>query len=119
MRFLCIYKPTKPEGLAPTEQQMAEMGKFIGESVKAGILLAAEGCLPSAMGARVRLANGNFRVTDGPFTESKELIAGFALIQAGSKDEAVEFTKKFLKLAGDGESEIRQVHDTPALAQAQ
>ena len=61
--------------------------------------------MPSAQGARVRLSGGTFRVTDGPFTETKELIAGFALIQAKSKEEAVEYSKQFLNLAGDGETE--------------
>jgi hypothetical protein len=89
---------------------MAEMGKLIEELTKSGTLLATEGCLPSKMGARVRLSAGNFAVTDGPFTESKEIIGGFAMIQVASKQEAIELTKRFLKTAGDGESEIRQVH---------
>jgi hypothetical protein len=110
MRFLCIYKPSKPEGTRPTQEEMAEMGKLIEDLTKSGVLLATEGCLPSAMGARVRLAGGNFTVTDGPFSESKEIIGGFALIKAESKQEAVEVTKRFLKTAGDGETEIRQVH---------
>jgi hypothetical protein len=90
---------------------MAEMGKLIDEMTREGVLLATEGCLPSAMGARVRLANGKITVTDGPFTESKELVAGFALIRAASKAEAIELTKRFLKIAGEGESEIRQVFE--------
>jgi hypothetical protein len=79
--------------------------------MKSGVLLATEGCLPSAKGARVRLSGGKFTVTDGPFTESKELVAGFALIQVKSTEEAIEHTKQFLKVAGDGESEIRQVFE--------
>jgi hypothetical protein len=115
MRFLCVYKPGKPEGTAPTQQEMEEMGKFVEESFKSGWLLATEGCLPSALGARVRRTNGKMTVTDGPFTESKELIGGFALIQARSKTEAIELNKKFLNVAGDGEVEIRQVwEDVPA-----
>jgi hypothetical protein len=90
---------------------MAEMGKLIEEMVKAGVLLATEGCQPSAKGARVRLTNGKITVTDGPFTETKELVAGFALIQAKSKEEAIEWTTRFLHVAGDGESEIRQIFD--------
>jgi hypothetical protein len=113
MRFLCIYKPSKEEGAPPSEQEMARMGKLIEEGMTSGKLLATEGCLPSALGARVRLAGDKFTVTDGPFTESKELIAGFALIQAGSKEEAVEYTKEFLKVAGDGETEIRQIYEAP------
>jgi hypothetical protein len=113
MRFLCVYKPSKPEGVPPADQKMAEMGKFIEESMKSGVLLATEGCLPSALGARVRVSGGKFMVTDGPFAETKELIGGFALIRAGSKQEAIEFTKTFLKIAGDGETEIRQVYEAP------
>jgi len=111
MRYLCLYKPSKAEGTPPTPQEMAEMGKLVDEMKREGVLLATEGCLPSATGARVRLSNGKLTVTDGPFTESKELVAGFALIQAKSKAEAIELTKRFLKIAGDGESEIRQVFE--------
>jgi len=111
MRFFCVYKPSKPEGTPPTQQEMAEMGTLIAESMQSGVLLSAEGCLPSVNGARVRLSGGTITVTDGPFVESKELIGGFALIQAGSKQEAIDFIKRFLKIAGDGESEIRQVFD--------
>ena len=116
MRFLCIYKPSQPEGTPPTPEMMAAMGKLIEESVKSGVLLATEGCLPSALGARIRRTGEKYTVTDGPFTESKELIGGFALIRAASKQEAVEFTKTFLKIAGDGETEIRQIYEAPACA---
>jgi hypothetical protein len=92
---------------------MAEMGKFVEESFKSGTLLATEGCLPIALGARIRKANGNFKVTDGPFTEAKEIVGGFALIQAKSKEEAIEHAKAFMNVAGDGEVEIRQVYDAP------
>jgi hypothetical protein len=116
MKFLCIYKPSVAEGTPPTQEHMAEMGKLVEEGFKTGWLLSTEGCLPSAMGARVRLANGKFSVTDGPFTESKELIGGFAIVQANSKAEAVELTRRFLKVAGDGETEIRQVFEGPCAA---
>ena len=111
MRFLCLYKPTKAEGAPPSQEEMAEMGKLIEEMMKAGVLLSTEGCQPSSKGARVRLSGGRITVTDGPFTEAKELIGGFAIIQAKSKAEAIELTKRFLKVAGDGESEIRQLHE--------
>lgn len=111
MRFLCLYKPAKAEGVPPTQQEMAEMGKFIEELVKSGVLLATEGCQPSSKGARVRRSGGKYTVTDGPFTEAKELVGGFAIIQAKSKEEAIELTKRFLNVAGDGESEIRQLHE--------
>jgi hypothetical protein len=115
MRFLCFYKPAKAEGAPPTQSEMAEMGKFIEQSFKSGTLLATEGCLPSALGARIRKTDGAFNVTDGPFTEAKEIVGGFALIQAKSKEEAIEYTKTFMKIAGDGETEIRQVHDMSLL----
>jgi hypothetical protein len=111
MRFLCLYKSSKPEGTPPTQKEMADMGKLIEDMTKSGVLLATEGCLPSALGARVRLSNGKITVTDGPFTEAKEVVGGFALIKANSKEEAIEHTKNFLKVAGDGESEIRQVYE--------
>jgi hypothetical protein len=110
MRFLGIYR-TAETGLPPTPEHMAEMGKLIEEMTKAGVLLATEGCQPSARGARVRRSGATLTVTDGPFTETKEVIGGFALIQAKSKEEAIEWTKRFLKVAGDGESEIRQLYE--------
>jgi hypothetical protein len=115
MKFLCLYKPADTKsveaGLPPSQQEIAKMGKLIEEMTKSGALLATEGCLPTAKGARVRLSKGKVTVTDGPFTEAKELIAGFALIQAESKEEAIELAKRFLQVAGDGESEIRQVYE--------
>jgi len=108
MRFLSIYKSVESE-FPPTPGHLAEMGKLIEESLKAGELLATEGCLPSAKGARVRLSNGKLTVKDGPFTESKEVVGGFAVLQAKSKQEAIEMAERFLKVAGDGECEIRQI----------
>jgi len=116
MRFLCIYKPGKPEGTPPTQEEMAKMGKLIEEAMKAGWLLSTEGCLPSSLGARVRLSGEKFTVTDGPFTEAKELIGGFAIIQANSKQEAIEHTRYFLQVAGGGETEIRQLYEVPTAA---
>jgi hypothetical protein len=110
MRFLCIDQSAQPEG-PPTIDEITRMGALIEEMTKAGVLLATEGCQPSARGARVRLASGKVTVTDGPFTESKEIIGGFAIIQAKSKAEAVEWTTKFLHVAGDGQSEIRPLYD--------
>jgi len=111
MRHMCLYKPNQREGVPPSQQEMTKMGKLIDEMTKAGVLLTTEGCQPSSKGACVRLSGGKVTVTDGPFTETKELIAGFALIQVKSKDEAIEWTKRFLEVAGDGESEIRQLHE--------
>ena len=88
---------------------MAQMAKLIEESMKSGVLLATEGCLPSALGARVRRSEGKMTVTDGPFAETKEVIGGFAILQANSKEEAIEIAKRFLDVAGEGECEIRQI----------
>jgi hypothetical protein len=110
MRFLSIYKAPETN-VPPTTEEMAKMGKLIEEMTNAGVLLATEGCLPSAKGARVRRSGGKLTVTDGPFTESKELVAGFALLNAKSKEEAVELTKRFLEVAGEGECEIRQIFE--------
>lgn len=113
MRYLCLYKSV--EGGPPTQAEMESMGALIQEMTSAGTLLAAEGCLPSARGVRVRQSNGQVTVTDGPFTESKEVIGGFAIIEATSKEHAVELTKRFLKVAGDGESEVRELHPQAAV----
>ncbi len=117
MRFLSIYKPSKAEGAPPTEGEMAEMGKLIEEGFREGWLLSTEGCLPSAKGARVRLSDRKVQVTDGPFTEAKEIIGGFALLRANSKADAIELARRFLKIAGDGECEIRQVYDPADFSQ--
>jgi hypothetical protein len=74
MKFLRFYKPSKEEGTPPTQEEMERMGKLIEEWTKSGVLLATEGCLPTSKGARVRLSNGKYAVTDGPFTESKEVV---------------------------------------------
>ena len=118
MRFMMIYKPADTKdmeaGVPPTQDEMAKMGAFIGELAQSGVLLATDGLQPSSKGARVRLTKGKLTVTDGPFTETKELIAGFAIVQVKSKVEAIELAERFLKLACDGESEIRLMHDMPA-----
>ncbi len=111
MRYLCIYKPGKPEGTPPAPQEMAAMGELIADLTKSGILLATEGCLPTKLGFRVRRSGDKVTVTDGPFTETKEVVGGFALIKVDSKEQAIEVTKRFLSVAGDGESEVRQVYE--------
>ena len=110
MRFLSIYK-TAERTTRPTPEEMATMGKLIEEGMKAGWLVSTEGCLPSALGARVRRAEGKLTVTDGPFTEAKELVGGFAILNADSKAEAIELTRRFLSIAGDGECELRQIYE--------
>ncbi len=111
MRFLMIHHPNEPDAAAPPSPEfMAEMQKFVAEETKAGRLLATGGLLPiSQGGARVRSSGGAFTVTDGPFTEAKELIAGFALVEVKSRQEAIDASRRFYQIAGDGEGEIRQV----------
>jgi hypothetical protein len=108
MRFLSVYK-TEETNQPPTLEHVTRMQQLIEEGMKGGWLISTEGCLPSAKGARVRRSNGKTVVTDGPFTESKELIAGFAILEAASKQEAIELTRKFLEVTGGGECELRQV----------
>lgn len=117
MRFLSIYKAAETNS-PPSPEMVEKMGKLVDESMKAGELIATEGCLPSAFGARVRLDNAKVTVTDGPFTESKELIAGFALLEAQSKAEAIEMAKRFLSVVGAGECELRQIYTGPVGAGA-
>jgi hypothetical protein len=113
MRFLSVYKAVET-GKPPTPQEMERMGRLIEEGMKAGYLLAVEGCLPTALGARVRMAGGKVSVTDGPFTESKEVVGGLAILQCSSKQEAIERVREFLAVAGPGECELRQLYDAPA-----
>jgi hypothetical protein len=108
MRFLSIYKHAETN-VPPTMEEMAKMGQLIEEMTNAGTLVSTEGCLPSSKGARVRRSGGKLSVTDGPFTESKEVIGGFAVLEAKSREEAIELTKHFLEVAGDGECELRQI----------
>jgi hypothetical protein len=115
MRFLSVYK-TAERSVPPTQEEYARMGKLVEEGMKAGYLLAVEGCMPSATGARVRLSNSKITVTDGPFTESKELIGGLAILQANSKEEAVELVRQFLQAAGEGECELRQLSEASCAA---
>jgi hypothetical protein len=119
MRFIVFYKPGGEAAAPPSPEHLAEIGKYIEASFKSGWLLATDGLLPSAKGARVRIDAGKFTVTDGPFAEAKEVIGGYAIIQAKSKEEAVEYTKSFLNQAGQGESEVRQIFEASAAAPGQ
>ncbi|MEJ7704340.1 MAG: YciI family protein [Geodermatophilaceae bacterium] len=114
MRFMIILKSDQntEAGVMPTEQELTDMGNYNEELVKAGVMLAGEGLQPSSKGARVHFSGGETTVTDGPFSETKELIAGFWLIQVKSKDEAVEWVKRVPIAADqDTEIEIRQVFE--------
>ena len=104
MQFL-VYDPNPdPNAAPPAPEMMAEMGQFIAEATKAGVVVATGALQPT--GTRLRLSSGAFTVTDGPFIELKELTGGFAVIETQSLEEAVEWSKRFRKIVGDGESEI-------------
>jgi len=114
MRFMVIVKANKDSeaGIMPDEKLLSEMGKYNEELVKAGIMLAGEGLHPSSKGARVRFSGRERTVIDGPFSETKELIAGFWLWQVKSKEEAIEWVKRCPNpMAGESEIEIRQVFE--------
>ncbi len=115
MRFVSIYRPKNPAA-GPTPKMMEEMGKFMAEAVAKGVLLATEGFGPSTGNDfKVRLTSGDVRVTDGPFSEAKEVIGGFALMSCKSREELLEWTRRFLEIAGDGECEIHQLSDQSPL----
>ncbi len=122
MRFMAIVKATKDserEGALPDPQLMADMNKFTDELVKAGVLLAYEGLHPSSKGARVHFSGKNRTVTDGPFAETKELVAGFSILQVKSLEEAIEWVKRSPNCeAGESEVEIRQVFEPEDFASA-
>ncbi len=111
MRFLLMHRldESRPEAFNPSPEFIARMGGFIEEVAKAGVLITAEGVLPSAHGALVRRSNGRNTVTDGPFAEAKEVIGGFALMQVASKAEAVQWASRFADLFDEVEVEVRQV----------
>ena|SRR5215813_6204498 len=114
MRFMIIVKATKDSeaGVMPSEQLLTEMGKFNEELVKAGVMLAGEGLQPSSKGARVKFSGSKRTVIDGPFAETKELIAGFWLWQVKSMAEAIDWVKRCPNpMKGESEIEIRQVFE--------
>jgi hypothetical protein len=115
MRFMVLRKADKDTeaGVLPSKELLAAMGKYNEEGVKAGVLIGGEGLQPSAKGARVKFTGGKPTVIDGPFTEAKELIAGYGLIEVKSREEAIEWVKRWPALDADGnvELEIRQVFE--------
>jgi hypothetical protein len=130
MRFMAIVKasPESEAGVLPSEQLLSEMGKFNEELVKAGVMIAGEGLQASSKGARVRFSGDKRTVIDGPFTETKELIAGFWILQVKSKEEAIEWIKRCpCPMEGESEIEIRQIFEaedfgeqfTPELREAE
>jgi hypothetical protein len=120
MRFMMIVKADRDyeAGAPPNPELMAAIGRHTEDMIKAGVVLETGGLLPSFAGARVAVTRGNLAVTDGPFAETKELIGGYAIVQADSKDHAIELGKQFMKLHAEilgpsyeGELEIRQLVD--------
>ncbi len=128
MRFMVIVKATpesEKQGALPDPQLMLEMGKYNEELMKAGVLLALDGLHPSSKGARVKFSGKSRTVLDGPFTEAKELIAGFSILQVKSLEEAIEWVKRAPNCnpGGDSEVEIRQIFEmedfAPVLSEEQ
>ncbi len=117
MRYMTIYK-TVETTTPPSQEVQVAMGKLIQDLARSGKLVLTDGLQHSSQGARVRIANGACTVTDGPFTETKELVAGYAIFEVGSKAEIIELTKRFLAIMGQGESEIRLMPDQPAYQRA-
>jgi len=118
MRFMILVKASKDSeaGVMPKETELAEMGRYNEELVKAGVMLAGEGLHPSSRGVRVQYSGGKRTIVDGPFAETKELVAGFWLIQVKSKEEAVEWLKR--APFQDAEVEIRQVFEAEDFGEA-
>ncbi len=113
MRFMILRKADKKTeaGVMPSRELLAAMGAYMEEMGKAGVLLSGDGLQPTSKGARVKFAGGTPTVTDGPFTETKELLAGFCIIQVKSKQEAIDWVKRWPPLDGDVELEIRQLFE--------
>lgn len=112
MRFLSMIRIDERSGQVPNQQLMDDMGKLIEEMTRQGVLVRTAGLRPTTEGRRVRLHKGQLSVVDGPFTETKEVIGGFAILEAPSMEAAVELTKRFLRIHGDAweiECEVRQL----------
>ena len=112
MRFLSMIRVDERAGQVPSEQLMEDMGKLMDEMTRAGVLVLTAGLRPSAEGRRVRLRKGQISTIDGPFSETKEVIGGFAIVEAPSMQAAIELTERFLRVHGDAwdiECEVRQL----------
>jgi hypothetical protein len=111
MRFMLMHYSNEANeaDTPPSPELVAEMGAFMEETARSGVLLAAEGVRSSRHGARLTITDSEVTVTDGPFAEAKELIAGFAILDVKSKEEAIEHAKRFAKIAGAGRIDVRQV----------
>lgn len=114
MRFLSMVRVAEGSGVQPSEQLMSDMGRLIQEMTQAGVLLDTAGLRPTSEGVRVKLSGGQTRVVDGPFTEAKEVIGGYAILKAESREEAIELTRRFLHVHGpewEIECEVRQLEE--------
>jgi hypothetical protein len=110
MRFLGYTLADESTPLPPPSPELMEkMGKFVEEATNAGVIVATGGIAPTAMGAKITLKDGEFTVVDGPFTEAKELVGGWALLECRDKDDAIEWSKRFVSVLGEGEVRIRPV----------
>jgi hypothetical protein len=121
MRFLSMVRIDEKTAKKPTERLMADMGKLMEEMTAAGTLIDTAGLRPTSEGVRVRLRGGKLSTIDGPFTETKEIIGGYAILEAKTKEEAIEFTRRFLKVHGDEwdlECEVRQMEGPDSGADA-
>ncbi len=118
MRYLLIHKldESLPEAWNPSAEFIEQMGAFMGDVASSGVLLAAEGVHQSSEGAIVRKANGGLSVTDGPFSEAREVIGGFALINVESKDQALDLAKRFADMFSEVSVEVRRVFEEEDLA---
>lgn len=115
MRFLSMIRVNENSGLVPSEKLMTDMGKLMEEMTKEGTLIDTAGLRPTSEGKRVRLTAGKLSTIDGPFTETKEVIGGYAIVKADSMEEALVLTNRFLKVHGDEwdiECEVRQLYDS-------
>jgi hypothetical protein len=122
MRYMMLVKADNDyeAGLPPPPELLGAIGKLADEMVKAGVLLETGGLLPSSRGARVRVSGGKLTVTDGPFAETKELVGGYAIVRANSREEAIELGKQFMEVHArvlgpsyDGQCEVRPLFDGP------
>ncbi len=112
MRFMGLLKGNQhTENFTPNPEDFARMGEYVAQAMKAGWLVATDGLQSSSKASTIRVADGKGTITDGPFTETKELIASYAILQVGSKQEAIERTTEFLNLIGGGEIDLYQMYD--------
>ncbi|HXI58395.1 MAG TPA: YciI family protein [Polyangia bacterium] len=115
MRFISLFTQEKKNNVPPTQAEMEAMGKLIEDGMKAGWLIATEGVQFGGTGVKVhKAAGGDITVTDGPFTEAKEVIGGYALMRANSKAEVVQLCRNFLQVVGQGTCEVHELFEQPA-----